>query len=68
MRLPVPLFFIAAALVKAAVPPPFSWATVPLFFHSTNESGLWNAAALERLALSEGARALKLLAAAAGGR
>jgi hypothetical protein len=34
---------------QAAVPPPFSWATVPLFFHSTNESGLWSAPALERM-------------------
>ena len=30
--------------------PRFSWATVPLFFHSTNASGLWSAAALARMA------------------
>ena len=32
-----------------AVPAPHSWATVPLFFHSTNASGLFNAAALARM-------------------
>lgn len=40
---------LAAAPALAAIPPPFSWASVPLFFHSTNESGLWSAPALERL-------------------
>ena len=44
-----PILFMAAALVRAAIPPPFAWDTVPLFFHSTNESGLWSAAALERM-------------------
>ena len=43
------LFFILASAALAAVPPPFSWATVPLFFHSTNESGLWSTPALERM-------------------
>jgi hypothetical protein len=43
------VFLVAATLARAAIPPPFSWDTVPLFFHSTNESGLWSAAALERL-------------------
>ena len=47
MRLSV--LFVAAALARAAIPPPFSWATVPRFFHSTNESGLWSAPALARL-------------------
>ena len=46
MRLPL---FLAATLARAALPPPFSWDTVPLFFHSTNQSGLWSAAALARL-------------------
>ena len=43
------VFLVAATLARAAIPPPFSWDTVPLFFHSTNESGLWSAPALERL-------------------
>jgi hypothetical protein len=30
--------------------PRFSWDTVPLFFHSTNTSGLWSAKALARMA------------------
>lgn len=40
----------ACMLCRAALPPPFSWATVPVFFHSTNASGLWSAAALARFA------------------
>ncbi len=43
------LIIVTAAGAFAAIPPPFSWDTVPLFFHSTNASGLWNAHALERL-------------------
>ena len=42
-------FFATVPLVLAATPPTHSWTTVPLFFHSTNESGLWSDAALERL-------------------
>lgn len=34
----------------AVATPRFSWATVPIFFHSTNASGLWSAAALARMA------------------
>ena len=50
MRAPLLLFAVMAAhVVSAATPPLFTWATVPLFFHSTNESGLWSDAALERL-------------------
>jgi hypothetical protein len=33
-----------------AFPSAPSWDTLPLFFHSSNESGLWNAAAVARIA------------------
>ncbi len=45
-----PIVAPLGARAAAPAPPRFSWATVPLFFHSTNASGLWSAAALARMA------------------
>ena len=41
---------IPATPAAAVVRPPFSWATLPVFFHSANASGPWNAAAIKAIA------------------